>query len=626
MRTFALISALFLAASCAQEKKEMQKIGLMKQYAKDPHSYSEPNEARAVHLNWEVNLDFEKKIISGKASYLIETREDAEKIIFDINNLNIERVGLHRDPLQETPAEFTIGENNEYLGAALKIKIDKEVSKVTIYYSTNPGAEALQWLDPGQTAGKKLPFLFTQSQAILARTWIPCQDSPGIRFTYRAKVRAPKEMLVLMSAENPTEKSLDGVYSFEMKQAIPAYLMALAAGDLVFEKSGERTGVYAEPSVLKAAAYEFAEMEDMLVAAEKLYGPYAWERYDLIVLPPSFPFGGMENPRLTFATPTIIAGDRSLTALVAHELAHSWSGNLVTNATWDDFWLNEGFTVYFERRIMESLYGKEYADMLEVLGYQDLMHTLEDLKKTPDDTKLKLNLTSRNPDDGMTDIAYEKGYFFLRSLEDLVGRERFDVFLKRYFSEHAFKVITTEAFTSYLEQELLAQNESWKNEANIDAWIYSPGLPKNLNAPSSSRFEAVDEALLLFLEQSAAALNTAQWSTHEWLHFLRKLPVDLSDKQLLDLDNSFAFTTSGNAEILAAWFQLSIRNNYQPADAALDSFLVNVGRRKFLVPTYKALKQAGKLELAKEIYSRARGNYHAVSRNTIDEILGVSGI
>jgi leukotriene-A4 hydrolase len=624
-KIFALISVGLILFSCSSkdEKEQSSNTEVMKKYADDPHSFAKPNESRVKHLTWDVELDFDQKIIRGLASYQIESSDDAKEIVLDTRGLQIEKVGVFSGSAEEIEAEFSLGEEKEFLGRPLVIKIDPTVTSLNIYYSTSPGAAALQWLDPEQTAGKKFPFLFTQSQAILARTWLPCQDSPGIRFTYNAKVKAPEGMLVLMSAENPTEKTPNAVYEFQMKQAVPAYLMALSAGDLEFESVGERTGVYAEPSMIEASAYEFAEMEDMLIAAEKLYGKYAWERYDLIVLPPSFPFGGMENPRLTFATPTIIAGDRSLTALVAHELAHSWSGNLVTNSTWDDFWLNEGFTVYFERRIMESLYGEEYADMLEVLGYQDLSHTLEDLASKPNDTKLKLALGDRDPDDGMTDIAYEKGYFFLRSLEDLVGRERFDKFLKNYFQSNAFDVMTTEEFVEYLNTNLLSEDTNWQANANIDAWLYKPGLPEGFEAPKSGRFERVEKEMMSFLDtKPAKELETSEWSTHEWLHFLRKLPRDLSDKQMIDLDESFGFTKSGNSEILAAWFQLTIRNNYEPANTALDSFLVNVGRRKFLTPTYKALKQSGKLEIAKDIYARARPNYHSVSRNSMDELLG----
>ena len=244
-----------------------------------------------------------------------------------------------------------------------------------------------------------------------------------------------------MSASNPQIKNETGSYHFEMKQPIPSYLLALAVGDVEFKRVSNRAGIYAERTVLDSAVWEFADLEKMIHGAEELYGAYLWERYDVLVLPPSFPFGGMENPRLTFATPSILAGDRSLTSLIAHELAHSWSGNLVTNRTWNDFWLNEGFTVYFEHRIMEKLYGRDYAEMLALLSLQDLRETIQSLKDENlyADTKLKLDLAGRNPDDGVTDIAYNKGYFFLRLFEERYGRERFDSFLKHYFSSNAFK-------------------------------------------------------------------------------------------------------------------------------------------------------------------------------------------
>ena len=493
-----------------------------------------------------------------------------------------------------------------------------------VEYKTTQGAEALQWLEIQQTADKTHPFLFTQSQAILARTWIPIQDGPGMRFTYSAQVTVPQGMMALMSAENPTELAEDGVYRFKMKQAIPAYLMALAVGNIQFESIGDRTGVYAEPSVLKKAVYEFGEMDEMLVAAEKLYGTYAWERYDLIVLPPSFPFGGMENPRLTFATPTILAGDRSLTSLVAHELAHSWSGNLVTNATWNDFWLNEGFTVYFERRIMEEVYGREYSEMLALLGFQDLRKTIAEFSDSPNDTKLKLDLAGRNPDDGMSDIAYEKGYVFLRFLEETVGRKNFDSFLNGYFEKHAFKVMTTEDFKDYLSEKLLDQDSSWKSAVDVDEWMYGAGLPDNAPQAKSDKFEKVEAQLERWTSGTPAAeLGNLEWSSHEWLHFVRKLPSGLTAAQLGELDAAFGFTTSGNSEVLAAWFQHTIRSNYEPAWETLDSFLTNVGRRKFLTPTYRAMKESGQILLAREIYSKARGNYHSVATNTIDELLGL---
>ncbi len=584
---------------------------------KDVHTYAQPDEARVKHLNWNANVDFENQKISAVAEWQIETSDNADEIIFDVYELEIKEVTADGQP-----AEYDLGDFEEHLGKPLSIKISPETKKVSITYETGEDARALQFLDPEQTAGKKQPFLFTQSQAILARTWIPTQDSPGIRFTYDAKVKVPSDLLALMSAENPKEKNESGEYSFKMPQPIPSYLLALAVGDVEFEAISDRAGVYAEKSLLKKSAYEFADLEKMIVAAENLYGPYAWGQYDIIVLPPSFPFGGMENPRLTFATPTILAGDRSLVALVAHELAHSWSGNLVTNATWDDFWLNEGFTVYFEHRIMEEVYGKEYSEMLAGLTREELKDEAESMMDdAPDDTKLKLDLEGRNPDDGVTSIPYNKGYFFLRLVEEEVGREKFDAFLKNYFDEHKFAVMTTEEFVDILNDELLSDEQMEK--LMVNEWIYERGVPDNLPEVESDRFLTVENAVNDFIENDNLPNKevTGKWTTHEWLHFINELPENVSKEKLSKLDKNYNFTQSGNSEIVAAWFQPTIRNDYEKVYPRVEEFLTSVGRRKFLTPTYKALKESGKEEMAKNIYAKARPNYHAVSRETMDGLL-----
>lgn len=587
----------------------------------DVHSYAEPDIAIVTHLDWDAEVDFDNKIIKAIASLSIDRTAEAKVLYLDTKGLNIENVTSS----DGSKLEYTIGEEDKILGRSLGIELTPDTKEVIIRYTTSPKAEALQWLDPVQTAGGKRPFLFTQSQAILARSWVPIQDSPGIRFTYSATVKVPSDLLALMSAENPQSKNSEGTYTFKMEQPIPAYLLALTVGDITFKPISSNTGVYAEPSVIEAAAYEFAQMDDMLEAAEKLYGAYRWGRYDLIVLPPSFPFGGMENPRLTFATPTILAGDRSLTSLVAHELAHSWSGNLVTNETWDDFWLNEGFTVYFERRIMEAIEDKSYAEMLAALGYQDLKESVDRFYEdgNEDDTKLKLNLKGRDPDEGVSDIAYEKGFFFLRLLEDLAGRDSFDAFLKNYFNEHAFKTINTEDFIKYLDENLINKNNIKVDSSLYNRWIYEPGLPDDLIKIESSRFKNVESELKQFLEgTSPTDLNSSNWSSHEWLHFIRNLPQDLSVEKMKALDTTFKFSSSGNSEVLAAWLELVIKRNYEPGYESLENFLVSVGRRKFLVPLYRELAKTeeGK-NRALEIYSKARPNYHYVSVNTLDEML-----
>lgn len=589
----------------------------------DPHSFSKPEEARLTHLSWKAKINFSEKTIQAIAHWKIENLSGAKRLIVDVKGIVLKKVLLER----EIPTNFVLGNSDPIVGQALEISIFEDTDNVSIEYETAPGAEALQWLEPGQTAGKKSPFLFTQSQAILARTWIPCQDTPGVRFTYDAEVEVPVDLVALMSASNPHKKNRKGVYKFETQQPIPSYLMALAVGDVVFESVSDRSGIYAEPEVIKEAAWEFAGLEKMIATAEKLYGNYPWQRYDVLVLPPSFPFGGMENPRLTFVTPTIIAGDRSLTSLIAHELAHSWSGNLVTNATWNDFWLNEGFTVCFETRIMEELYGKDYSEMMASLNYQELLDEIETIEagEHPEDTKLKLDLKGRNPDEGVTAIAYNKGYFFLRSLEEKFGRDKFDRFVREYFRQHSFESVDTEKFIPYLKEYYKSTWGVELEDSFIHAWIYGKGLPDDCSRPSSIHFEKVDEVISRWKNsQVVKASETKNWNTHQWLHFLKQLPVVMSIQRLEALDRLGDFTNSGNAEILAAWCVIAVRNNYEKAYSVIASFLMNTGRRKFLMPIYTELiKSEGGRSRAVTIFNKAKINYHFVALNSIERLLGL---
>lgn len=578
----------------------------------DVHTFAKPNESVMTNIALDLQVNFEEKTLSGKAILDIQNSKEANFFWFDSKSLRIEKITLDE---QEKPTTFKTTDEKNFVGAGVEVKIEPSTKKINVYYKTDKSAAALQWLSPAQTAGKKNPFLFTQSQAILARSWVPCQDSPGIRFTYQAKITVPKGLMALMSAENPQKISENGVYEFKMTQKIPAYLLALSVGELNYKKYDERSGVYAEPIMLEKSHKEFEDLPKMITAAEELYGKYAWEKYDVLLLPPSFPFGGMENPRLTFATPTILAGDKSLTSLIAHELAHSWSGNLVTNATWDDFWLNEGFTVYFERRIMEKIKGKSYAKMLEFLGYQDLQKTLNDLKDKPKDTHLKLDLKDRDPDDGVTEIAYEKGYFFLRTIEELVGREKMDNFIKNYFQTNAFQSMNTENFITYLQKNLPETSKM-----DLKEWIYAPNLPKNCPKVSADRFEVIDKELSKFKENAAENL-AKDISSHEWLYFIRGLGEKLTLAQMENLDKKYQFTASNNAEILTAWLGLSIRSEYKKAYPKLESFLNEVGRRKFLMPLYTSLLKSNQKDFAKQIYQKSRPNYHAVATSSLDELL-----
>lgn len=576
----------------------------------DYHSLSNPGEMKVTHLDLDLTADFDAKRLKGSVTLTFDKlAADASELVLDTRDLDIQSVSANGESLA-----FTLDEADPELGAALRIQVPEGINQVTVSYQTSPQASGVQWLTPAQTAGKQHPFLFTQAQAVHARSFIPLQDSPQVRVTYTAKIKTPEELLAVMSASNDPDTPRDGEYDFTMPQPIPSYLIALAIGDLQFKAMGERTGVYAEPALLDAAAEEFEDTESMLEVTEQTYGAYSWDRYDLLILPPSFPFGGMENPRLSFITPTVIAGDKSLVSLIAHELAHSWSGNTVTNATWRDLWLNEGFTTYLTYRIMEMVYGHDRYRKEAVLGYQDLT---DDVAALPEnDEILAIDLRGRNPDDVFSNIPYEKGALFLRELEQKVGRAEFDKFLVDYFQHFAFKSITTDEFVAYLDKTLLADHADKLDKARIQEWIFTPGIPAGAPVPTSDAFELIDQARSHFLagEVPASSINTQSWTVHEWLYFLNNMPEALTDAQLAALDEAFNLTQSSNNEIAHSWLMIAVNNNYEPAYERLYSYLVSIGRNKLVKPLYQALSQTeeGKA-FAKKAFEEAKPGYHPLT-------------
>ena len=609
----AILIYLFTLTACQHKSGNSQ-------IPKDSHSWSNPQDVIVQHLALDLKVDFATKKLTGVARLDINNKTGADTLILDSKDLKIDRITLGT---KEQATGFRFGQSSEFMGTELRIGIKKLSRQVNIYYSTSPAAGAVQWLAPEQTAGKNHPFLFTQNQPVFARTWIPCQDSPGVRMTYSADISVPQGLMAVMSASNGQEISTDGSYHFEMPQAIPSYLIALAVGDIAFKAISDRAGVYAEPSVVGKAAAEFEDTEKMIAAAEKLYGPYRWERYDIIVLPPSFPFGGMENPRLTFATPTVLAGDKSLVSLVAHELAHSWSGNLVTNSTWNDIWINEGFTTYFEHRIMEDLYGFDYKEMFAKLGYDNVISTIEKMGADNKATALRQNLDNGDPDNTNSAIVYDKGHLFLRTMETLVGREKWDAFLKGYFEKFAFGSMDSEKFINYLNEHLIAGDKALAEKLQVKKWIYEPGLPDNHIAVQSPALEKVKSQIAAFAGGTAAKdLATADWNSPQWRYFVKNLPEKLTAAQLDDLEKNFQFSKTGNSEILFSWLMLSIKNRYYPSYIVLESFLKQVGRLKFIGPLYWNLAQTdeGKA-IAKRIYKQARAGYHPLSSSAIDRIL-----
>lgn len=615
--------AVITMTGCQSEKKTQQnRATLVASNKHDIHSFGEPEKVRVRDVALDLTVSFEKKTLSGTVILRVEQSSKLPRasLTLDTRDLQIEAVEDSPDNTSFAPAKFQLGPKDAVLGSALTIELKPDAKYVRIRYATSPNASGLQWLNPSQTAGKKQPFLFSQSQSIHARSWIPLQDSPGARVTYSAKIHTPKNLVALMSAEHKSKQP--GLYEFALDKAIPPYLIALAVGDLKFQATGPRTGVYAEPSVLPAAAREFSDMEKMVETTEKLYGPYRWGRYDLLVLPPSFPFGGMENPLLTFATPTVIAGDKSLVGLVSHELAHSWSGNLVTNATWSDFWLNEGFTSYIENRIQEAVYGREQALMEQVLAKRGLDQELKEFK--PRDQILHIDLSGRDPDDGTTQVPYIKGALFLRSLEEAYGRETFDAFLKKYFDHFAFQSITTEEALAYLKKELLDTKPEIASKIPVQEWVYQAGLPATAPKATSTKLEKVGAAAQEWTSGKIAVsgIPAETWSTQEWLEFLKVLPSPLGADKMAALDKAFHLTKTGNSEILDQWLLMAIQSDYSAAYPKLEEFLTHVGRQKFIKPLYVELMKtpAGQAR-ARTIYAKARSGYHPIAQTLIDKVV-----
>lgn len=588
---------------------------------RDPHSFANAHEVAVRHASLDLTVDFADKVMHGNATLDLERKQpQARRLVLDTRNLEVFDVAdvSEADP---APLEFRLGETDEALGTPLEIALREDTARVRIGYATAPGATALQWLTPRQTLGGEHPFLFSQGQAIHTRSWIPLQDSPGVRVTYDARLQVPEALRAVMSAENDPQAPLDGDFRFEMNEPVPPYLIAVGIGDLVFRAMSGRTGVYAEPGIVEKAAREFEDTERMIEATEALYGPYRWGRYDLLILPPSFPFGGMENPRLSFITPTVIAGDKSMVSLIAHELAHSWSGNLVSNATWRDLWLNEGFTTYVENRIMEAVFGERRAEMEAVLAYQALQEEMEEL--APEEEVLAIDLTGEHPDEVFTDVPYTKGMLFLKWLEQEFGRETFDRFLRDYFDHFAFQSITTAQFEQYLKANLVDAHPGTVSWEQVRAWIHEPGLPETVIVPSSDAFARVDAVREQWLagETSVEEVPAEQWTVHEWLHFLDGMPDSLSPERMAALDSAFDLTRTQNNMIARSWLKLAIGNGYEPAYGRLENYLTEIGRNYLIEPLYKALMENGWEQFARRAYEKAKPGYHPLTVAKIEPIV-----
>lgn len=615
------------AGSATPQDVQQERVEPVKQesfdLAHDYFSFANTDQFVTKHLNLDLKVDFDKKELRGVAVLLMNRLDPAANdIVLDSRDLHIESVSVNG-----VEAAYAYTTTDKVLGQALSITIpdgqqaDEEL-QVEIHYKTDPTATALQWLPPELTAGGEFPYMFSQSQSIHARSWVPLQDSPAVRMTYEATIHTPPELLAVMSANNDPETPRNGEYSFSMPQAIPSYLLAIAVGDIYFAPIGEQTGIYAEPEVLDAAVYEFADTQNMLDAAANMYGPYQWGRYDLLILPPSFPFGGMENPRLSFITPSVLAGDRSLVSLIAHELAHSWSGNLVTNKTWRDIWLNEGITSYVTQRLMEVLYSKDRADEERVLSYRELQNSIKTVK--PEMQALAPRKKLDNPDESQGSMHYDKGELFMQHLENVFGRDTFDPFLAGYFKHFEFESISTEQFLDYLDTNLLQKYPGKYTREQAEEWLYQPAIPDDAPVPHSDTLDSAAQLANSWAAGEVAVDNIPldQFSPQATVYFINNLPTDLSDEQLTALDGQFSFSQSLNAEIARAWFIQVASRRHQASYGDMKAYLNRYGRTRLVLPVYLALAKNGQDgDLSRELFKQASVKYHPLTNYAIDSYL-----
>jgi aminopeptidase N len=591
-------------------------------HAAEPHSYAQPDQVVVTHVDLDLTIDFQHRQLDGKATLKLDWKNpQASSLVLDTRDLHIASIDALDAHGKTTPLKFGMAARDAQLGSKLTIATPMHPAQVRIVYTTSPQASGLQWLTPAQTADKKQPFMFSQSESIHARSWVPLQDSPAIRFTYDARVHAPKDVRVVMSAINEAKHPLDGDFSFDQPHPIPSYLLAIGAGDIAVKETGPRSAVYAEPSVVGKAAHEFEDTEKMIATAESLYGPYRWGRYDLLVLPPSFPYGGMENPDMTFATPTIIVGDKSLVSVISHELAHSWSGNLITAASWRDIWLNEGITTYVQGRITEALYGKTLADEEALLSARALQKSIGGMPANSQ--KLAPDPRGVGADDSLSDVAYDKGSWFLRTLEQRFGRDAFDNYLKGYFDHFAFQSITTEQMLDYMKPNLIEKYPGKMSWAEVHAWVYGQGIPKDAPLPDSPRFNAIDKERADFIAGTLAAggLDAKGWNTQEWMYFLDRLPDVAPLDKLQELDRAWHLTGTPNAEIGMLWYSHAIAAGDRAVWPAAAEHMTRIGRLKLTLPLYAALAKTPEgLAFAEQVYAKAKAGYHPLTQQAVTAV------
>lgn len=579
----------------------------------DPTTYADLSQGRIQHIDFHIKVDFAGRVLDIEATYQMK-EPISGMLILDSFKIDLEQAHVNGRALT-----WEFDPEDDVLGQRLQLKGLKNDSSFTLVFRTSPEARALQWINESQTAGGKHPFLFSQCQAIHARSIFPCQDTPSVRFTYSAQVEVPSALRAVMAAEQAIGQERSGHFVFKMPQPIPSYLFAIAVGDLVFRELGPRTGIYAEPKIIEAAAWEFAETETTLHEAEKLMGPYLWGRYDMLVLPPSFPFGGMENPRLTFLTPTCILGTRGQTSLITHELAHAWTGNLITNATWQDFWLNEGWTTYAESRITEVLEGKDATDLQMVFAATQLLAVMERFGMDSPATCLKLPNNIKDADSFTTAVAYQKGRIFLMECDMAVGRERFDAFIQKYMKSFQFQSLSTEVFLDFLKAELPDVFE----KVNVHRWVYEPGMPKEWHKPQSYLYDDVEKILAEYKQGKRPSREPVKdWRRFQTMSFLQGLPKSIPVDDCKYFEDILDLEKKNDNSFFSPFYAVCIASGYENIMPRVEKFMGTIGRMLYVLPVMRAMIETEwSRDLARPLFERIKGMHHQITVRAMDGML-----
>ena len=577
----------------------------------DPTSYADLSQGRIRHIDFYIKADFSTHTLGIKAIYHLEAPRRGPLF------LDTYKIDLQKAYTGDHALTWEFDTHNETLGSRLHLKGLDGQADFTLEFRTSPDASALQWLTAAQTLGGKHPFLYSQCQSIHARSVFPCQDTPSVRFTFSAEFEVPEGLTAVMAAEQVEGQKGAGHFKFRMPQPIPSYLFALAAGNLEFREFGPRTGIYAEPQIIEAAAWEFAENETRIIEAEKLLGPYLWGRYDLLVLPPSFPFGGMENPRLTFLTPTAILGTRGQTYLITHELAHAWTGNLVTNATWQDFWLNEGWTTYAETRITELLEGLEFNNLNAVFHEHEVLQAMQGVGMDSPLTRLK---RTDDPDaEGPSSVPYYKGCFFLQECERAVGRPRFDQFIQRYMKRFQFQSITTEMFLDFMKVEL----PEVFSKVDVNKWIYEPGMPESWRGQQSKLYDEVQAALNAYQGGTLPArAQVENWHSDQVKSFLQGLPSKIPVEDCPKLEEILDLKKRNDAANYSFYYAICIASGYEAILPRVEAYAEEIGRMLYILPIFRALIQADWSRAhARPLFEHVKSHHHQITAGALEKML-----